>query len=352
MNVILDTNIYVNDFKMKSGPFDILFKYAKAIPFQIFMPEIVYDEVLTKYRERLIEEWAIIEKKNQTLSRLLTFSLGKIGFDIDKAVVGYKEYLDTIIKNEKIRLLKYPKIEHKLVVQSILNREKPFKDNGEGYRDKLILETLKESFKCPNETIIFISNNIRDFGNEPVFYDEIQKQLTNKSYWQLKNSLQSFIDEYIKPFSSYDNHVDEKNYKLISEYVLSNKFKDLLNWKDIGYDITELEKDYGSISISKIDTIKSIEISNKVEFNNSTLCKVKITGNFILYVSGSTSDFYNSQSWREYFDYKNEEGDCSISGWQRYYVELYLLIKIEDGEIFDAELKHLKTTCGEYDYNW
>ena len=352
MNVILDTNIYVNDFKMKSVPFDILFKYAKAIPFQIYLPEVVYDEILAKYRERLIEKWTIVEKENRALSGLLISQLPKISFDIDEAVAKYKLYLDTIIKNERIRLLKYPKLEHKSIVHSILNREKPFKENGTGYRDKLILETLKENFKCPDETIIFISHNSRDFGNEPLFYDDIQKQLINKNYWQLKNSLQSFIDEYINPFSKYDSQTDGDNYKLISEYILSNKFRVMLNWKDIGYDIIDLEKGYGSITISKIDTIKSIEISNKVEFNNSTLCKVKIAGNFILYVSGNTSDFYNSQSWRDYFDYKDEEGNCNISGHGSYYAELYLLVKIEDGEIFDAEIKHLKTTCGEYDYNW
>lgn len=351
MNVILDTNIYVNDFKMSTGAFDIFFKYAKAIPFQILLPEIVYDEILTKYRERLLEECSVIEKRKQTLSRLLISPLATISFDIDEAVNQYKEYLDSIIKTQNIRLLKYPKIEHKLIVQSILKREKPFKDNGEGYRDKLILETLKENFKCPNETIIFISNNTRDFGKEPSFYDEIQTQLVNKTYWHLKNSLQSFIDEYIKPFSC-DNKEDKINYELISEYLLSNKFKELLNWKDIGYDITDLETGYGSIGISKIDSLKGIEISNKVEFNDSFLCKVNIKGYFILSISGNTSDFYQSQSWREYFDYKNEEGDCSISGWDRYYVELTFLMKIEDGKILDTELKHLKTTCGEYDYNW
>lgn len=352
MKVILDTNIYFNDFKMTSGAFNIFFKYAKAIPFQIYLPEVVYDEILTKYRERLNDEIETIDKKHQILSRLLISPLDAVNIDINDAVQKYKDYLDNIIKNEKIQLLKYPKIEHKLVVQSILNREKPFKDNGDGYRDKLILETLKENFKYPDETIIFISNNVRDFGNEPLFYDEIQKQLINKSHWQLKNSLQSFIDEYIKPFSEYSNKTDGYNYKLISEYILSKKFTDMLNWNNIGYDITGLDLGFGSILISKIDSIKNIEISNKVEFKNSTLCKVKVIGNFIVYVSGDTLDFYNSQSWREYFDYKNEEGDCNISGWQRHYVELDLLMKIEEGQICDAELKQLKTTCSEFDYNW
>ena len=55
MIVVLDTSIIVRDFFMKSSKFRILFDYSKKIPFEIFIPEVVYDELVNKYKEKLME---------------------------------------------------------------------------------------------------------------------------------------------------------------------------------------------------------------------------------------------------------------------------------------------------------
>jgi len=50
MNVILDTNIYVQDLLMNSASFSLLLDYLNKTGSKIIMPQIVYQELAERYR--------------------------------------------------------------------------------------------------------------------------------------------------------------------------------------------------------------------------------------------------------------------------------------------------------------
>ena len=55
MNLIFDTNIFVPDFLMQDAAFQIFISSIKQVNMNIYIPRVVYDEVLNKYKERLNE---------------------------------------------------------------------------------------------------------------------------------------------------------------------------------------------------------------------------------------------------------------------------------------------------------
>ncbi len=136
MNVILDTSIIVSDFHMKSVNFKMLFDYSKKIPFEIFIPEVVYDELKNKYKEQF-EGYLISYEKS--ISKIKSLLLGRnmdfLSFDIDLQVESYVDYLDGMLKNKRFTLLPYPKTTHKNIVMHELSRKKPLLNDAKIWAD-------------------------------------------------------------------------------------------------------------------------------------------------------------------------------------------------------------------------
>lgn len=315
MKVVLDSNIYIHDFKMRSMDFNILFKYSKIVPFEIFMPRVIYDEILNKYKETIEKTLTDYNKEKYKLNQLLiSYEVGTVNINIDVILQDYREYLDDVIEKNKIKILEYPKVSHSTIVNAILKRERPFKNNESGYRDKLILETLKESFKIPNETIVFISNNSRDFGKEPYFFDDIENQLSNTTYWKLHNSLSSFISKYLQTVMvKKDIIITDESKMKIEQFIYSKEFVDAIDFYEIGNAVLELDYGYGKVYLEKIDKIENIEISEYEKFDSIESFSIMLVGTFVFYVSGDSSDFSESESWCDFFNYDLAEGDCNIS---------------------------------------
>ena len=94
---------------MKSSKFRILFDYSKKIPFEIFIPEVVYDELVNKYKEKLMEYIASYDKSIIDIKTILNYpNLEYLSFDVDEQVGFYIDYLDNMLNSKKFKLIPYP----------------------------------------------------------------------------------------------------------------------------------------------------------------------------------------------------------------------------------------------------
>lgn len=341
MQVILDTNIIVSDLYMKSSKFRLLFEFSKKIPFDILIPEVVIDEVIHKYSEMFKKQLLIYEK---SISQLKPFLYGRnhdfLTFDITMQEESYRDYLNDLVKNEKVKLIPYPETKHKSIVLHELSGKKPFKDSGAGYRDMLIIDSICEKFKFPEESIIFISNNSNDFGIEPNFHEDLffGKEVSNKFRFKIKNSLTSFLKEYITPIMKIDKDIETiPQMSEIAGFNISNwvleEMKNIINDNGISYAIMGLEEDYGTVMLHKIDSVKSISIADVIKVDDKTItCNVIIDGIFIMYVSGNEYDFMRSESWREFFAYNGSEGIIDMWCWPQASAKITISIVIDIAE--------------------
>lgn len=363
MDIILDTNIIVSDFFLKSANFRLLFEYSKKIPFEVYIPEIVLDEVLTKFHEMLEEKYILYKKSIAQLNPLLPSShYNFLDFDLEVERENYEDFIKDKIKDGKLKLLPYPKTTHKDIVMHELSRKKPFKANGSGYRDKLVIDTIFEKFPVPEASVIFISNNSNDFGIEPEFEQDLfyKVKVSNQTRFRIKNKLSGFIEEYIQPIKQINN--DIKTIPQLSKYtgidisdwVLLN-MGDIIYDNGIGYTIMGLEEGYGTILLHKIDFIKSISVSDVTEMDeNITTCKIKIITDLILFLSGDQDDFLHSESWREFFDYNISEGWVDISTWHSISTDIVISIVIdnEKSEIISYDPISVDSELGSASFEW
>jgi predicted nucleic acid-binding protein len=207
MDVILDTNIYQNNFTLKSNSMDALSAYLKKTDDRLIVPYIVAQELLRNYKSTFEKSVDNIEKASRLFHSCITTEEQKKISDALRALERYKE---DGLANDSTKYLEYlkstltnvvvqdtmPPLDFSNVVKKGLDKTKPFKITGEGMKDAILWESILEH--CSHNQlgrIIFISNNANDFGKdnalEPNLIDQMKESGTEVVYY---NGLQPFIE--------------------------------------------------------------------------------------------------------------------------------------------------------------
>ena len=169
MDIILDSNIYRNDFLLRSNDFEILLDYLGRTDSSIYFPQIVFDEIKELHKRALRERVLNASKANNNLKLVLTDVSKIVAQPILDENAESDLYIEFIKKRLKIsdRHILPPKDNYFAeVTNRAIRREKPCGKDGQGFRDTIIWLTLKDfCVKSKEQQITFISNNDKDFAN-------------------------------------------------------------------------------------------------------------------------------------------------------------------------------------------
>jgi len=169
MNIILDTNIFRQDLTLCSNHISILLSYLKKTNSQLIIPDVILEELKHIYIQILDEQILAYNKSIRTLQKL---SISKKPIELiysDKEKQKeLKNYIKFVFKRLNIKtknIIKYKNSYLPEIVRRAINKIKPFNINERGFRDTIIWLTLKEyCLTCVGKHLIFISNNVKDFG--------------------------------------------------------------------------------------------------------------------------------------------------------------------------------------------
>ena len=204
MLIILDSNILIKDFYMRKANMQLLRKFGKVI-----IPEIVYDEVRNKHRERLEAALVAISRKIDEYNDLVPEKAKIDGVrSLEEEMKSYDDFLTCfMLEMGAYPPEAYPDISHKDVVARALTRKKPFKADGkDGYRDFLLWCTVLDLLKYyAMEEIHFISENTSDFAdssNRFKLHEQLIDDMRNRGiseerlvFWPC---LKDFIEKIVK----------------------------------------------------------------------------------------------------------------------------------------------------------
>ncbi len=283
MKVTIDTNIFVQDFLMKSPTFDLFFDKVDQIPASVHICEVVIDETINKYRESLKEMTYKFEKSISQLKKRHGVSLKTEKLDYLKHVDLYKKLLYKYLKEKKVHFLDYPETKHRDIVERIFQRKLPFKNGEDGYRDFLIWESIRNLDISGQEQIIFVTNNTSDFGTGSHISDEYKDLFSNPQNFRIINSLSKFNEEFIVPHLKKleivkkkleDNKITGFNFIDWVNKSLISLFQDL----DLDEVLLGFKNTYSIIRFSEISLIHDFEIESVREINSrEKLIKFKIS---------------------------------------------------------------------------
>lgn len=259
--VVIDSNIICADFQMTGSSFRVFFDGLKRNEIELYVPEIVIDEVKSKYTEELQKCKSKTEQIALDIKRLTgkPISFSTISDFIQKAIDEYSRMLERQFTNVGAFIIDYPKVSHKTLVQRALSRRKPFTKAGDGYRDALIWETVVEIARIGRDPLVFITKNHKDFGDDnsrlhPDLIGDLQERGLRPESVVLYESLEKFVDDKIKPtleiLKDVHSQIADGKYPLLDlREELSDRLSDAL---------------YGT-------EVKPAEIGFPPEFENPTI---------------------------------------------------------------------------------
>ncbi|MGP1567501.1 MAG: PIN domain-containing protein [Peptoanaerobacter stomatis] len=241
--IILDTNIFFDNFFIESFYFSNLLKLNQDEDFRIVIPEFIFEEIIKKYGDAISNTFKIITElsKDNKKYRITNFDFDSIkkGKTIDEYRKNFKKLLD----DNYILVIDYPKDEK--IISEISKRyflnQKPFAKDKNSFQDAIIWYSILDIIKNSSDlsALHFISNNYKDFAkdknNKEVFSEELDKELkklTDKKTY-LYNSIQSFLEKRKDDLDKIINKERKKEEAILNEKVEKYAFEYFNNLKYI-----------------------------------------------------------------------------------------------------------------------
>jgi predicted nucleic acid-binding protein len=337
MKTVLDANIIIADFRLNSADSKVLLESSKKENIDLYVPEIVLDEVFNKFEERLIEAKSKIDKEFSVIKKITNSEiLNEISeIFIEEKVFEYKKYIIELFNKNKVKTLDYPNVCHKEITYKAIKKIKPFNANEKGYRDALIWENIKSLMpiigtNAANPDVVFITNNKKDFcETERDLHKELIKELEKSDLdiesIKIFNTLNEFSNNLKELFFSQENSFKERieqreieNFDL--ENLLLTSLREKLNNSDIS-DIESMPHSYQDSTVRFIEKVDKLKITD-VRKLNSTEYLIDLTCN-----AEMTIDFYVDK-----FDYYSNDEityDVEDLDWNDYVIWASELINPE-----------------------
>ena len=225
MLIYIDSSVLCANFYMKGPSFEIMKKVGTIV-----LSQIVYDEVVNKFKEKLLEGQRKIHNGIDSMNELLSSPIPDplTNDQIDSECKKYSDSLDEyIIESGQTILEPYPTIPHEQIVKRALLRKRPFKEDGStGYRDYLIwMSCINVAKTYAQEDIHFISYNTRDFSDtknkedlHPDLIADLQEAEISNTRFHYWISVKEFVDKYANEIAQ---RIDD--YKLLINEIEHNK---------------------------------------------------------------------------------------------------------------------------------
>lgn len=229
MKIILDTNVIHRDYTLTGSAVLKLSDAAQKLGYEVYIPEIVVDEIFRQYRTELESAY---DKYTKGASLLSGLGLKEIklatGEDyLSKTLEEKKKSYEKRLKELGIELLPYPKTKHEILVTKELEGKKPFASSKKGYRDSLIWETVMEQLipvkDLWGETqVLFLSANTLDFADAGKnLHPDLTKEFTEQGFTE--NAVELVYD-FDKFFTDTINAELEELEKTAQTLLLKRKF--------------------------------------------------------------------------------------------------------------------------------
>lgn len=208
---IIDTNFVHLDYYLKGTFITILCQSSEVLRHKVYMPMIVFDELVKQYREEIEEQIQKARDIENDVRRLTEKRVELNLKELEKCIDNYPTLLARACEEQEIEILPYPQVPHQEVVQRELHKRKPFREfehGTTGYRDTLIWETvmeLCEKMRYNMDKIVLLTNNTLDFGAKGKLHRNLIDDCMYRGYGedkvQLLSAFHYFIHKEILPAS-------------------------------------------------------------------------------------------------------------------------------------------------------
>jgi PIN domain len=206
LHIIPDTNVFGDDPNLVGEDWTLIREFIRSGGGKLIISQVVFDEMVNKFRERLTKEIQKAEGVSADISMLTGSEYGLKELSEDRETQNYSARLETKLRSLGAEILPYPSISHPELVARDLMRRKPFDKNGRGYRDSLIWVSVLQHATTKISERVLITKNSKDFAAgkdekslvHPDLLDDWQKA-GKTAQIRLCATLSEFVNSFVKP---------------------------------------------------------------------------------------------------------------------------------------------------------
>jgi hypothetical protein len=230
MLIFIDTNIFFNNWYLKSANFRLLANFANNTGATLLISDVVCQEVESKFR---LERDKLCRELEKSLRRASDFQRDPAS-DIVLSFDHNYSFRDILLRNfNSIEFVPYENIPHSLIVERAISVIRPFRDSEKGYRDTLIwLSLLGHLQKFSGEVgqLCFLNANHSDF---------MENSSTNKLHAHLEVDWNSaalpFEFKCYKSLNDFVKEVIDSGLHKVSHEEFQDEMGDVM--EDLGGDM-------------------------------------------------------------------------------------------------------------------
>jgi hypothetical protein len=346
MNILLDSNIYCSDHQLEGNAFRVFLGGLPRIGGRLLVPQIVLDEVVNKYRERLLTLADDLRRLRHEAQRLLRRDVVQQLSDeaLKEEVQRYERYLREQLSTLGATILPYPATSHEQLVRRALARRRPFKSKDGGYRDALIWAVILAHLQQTREPLVLVTTNSHDFAEGKTVHPDLLSDLRELGlsddsvhlHTDLKLLNQELILPALERLDGMVQQLQENSFPGFSlhEWVHGTLVHDLEDHAD---GIGPLEPDHSHISLERID-LDEIDVDDvRAVENDRVFIIARAAGSGMLSVSVTPSDFTH-EDVRDFFE---TPGDVSVDLPTRLNLKFSLVLDSKTRKVLSFELAQI-----------
>ncbi len=242
--VVVDTNILKQNYPLSSKSFIAFCDYLECNHEKVKIPKIVLLEIQALFSRDIKEKQKKLKNAISDLNFLIKITRPECDMRINENYHSEElsiEYVDFISKALNIQpndIVNWKPDYLDEVVDRATKRVRPMSDNGQEFRDCILWLTILDiAYDTEEKSLIFISNNSKQFGYDGKLFDDLRIEAENR---EVTIKYYCSIDDFLKSHSIENSdvtkewiiqHISNKSLKEeIIHKLISENFYPIIKW--------------------------------------------------------------------------------------------------------------------------
>ncbi len=301
MIVVIDTSAFGEDLAFRGSGVRSLLAGGRTAGLQFIVPIVVVDELVGRFKKRVAREQKRRSDTSSDLVRLVPERRPRPSLfgdsypeafehlienlqesdqswpELDELADQYRAWLEGVLERNGWEIRFYPAATHQDLTRRAIDRAKPFNEAGNGYRDALIWETALEILADSDKSILFVSENSKDFADsDGQLHPDLCSDLEVGGYLrdrvQLVGSIGDLLDAHVKPVMEQVNELalkimrsELKGFDLYEDLFLRDDF---LMYRELEPFDLDLEDEVETVSVVGVYGLSDVEVPGVRRLSN------------------------------------------------------------------------------------
>lgn len=366
MFVVFDTTETYDDLSLSGPKFSLLRSYVFRHPAKLVVSQLVVEETINHYRERLENKLREAHRSLSDLKYLVPYfpELPDFNVDVETAAADFRARLEAAIKGMDGKQVGFEKVKTSDLVERALRRRKPFDSDGKkGFRDAILWETvLHEIVECEGDgvQVALITKNSKDFCKEGILAETLGRECesvgASADCVQVYDGLQAFIDSVVKPsldkLDQIQEQIQEGGYKSFDPSEFYHDFYDLIEHEVRDHvrrwDFERVKRrvlgDYHSFDLHSLeDTVfeyKAVDVWN--------IDDKQMAAGIDFTINGEVKCMMERDEWHGSGDeWFSEPYDEEVVGVASLKIAMTIILSKDDGDVDNWEVNDIEVDLGD-----